>query len=274
MNRLLGLIPPSLVNLIGRLQFRVSVLGWLVSRLVPRLTDRTGTIAHGVGQGLRFSATGGYPGYLLGTSEPEEQEFLRRHLHAGAAFYDIGANIGFFSTIAGRLVGPHGSVWAFEPLPASAQTARRNAELNRFDHVHVIEAAVSSEDGSHMLHLGDASALHRLAATSIVDGPMVDVVAIDSWRERTGAPLPNLVQIDIEGAELKALRGMVETLRLSRATVLCEVHWIGSEFAEFVETELASFGYSLSALEGEPPCGLSRWHAVLTVSPDRSGGQA
>jgi FkbM family methyltransferase len=267
MDRFLGLIPPWLVSLIGRFQFRVPAVRRVVSGLAPRLTERTGTIAHGVGQALRFTAAGGYPGYLLGTSEPDEQRFLQRHLHPGAVFYDIGANIGFFSTIAGRLVGPAGSVWAFEPLPESADAARRNAELNHFRHVHVIEAAVSSGDGLQTLRVTKSSATHKLATTASGAGPTVEVLAIDSWRSRTGAPLPSLVQIDVEGAVLNVLRGMVETLKLSRAIVLCEVHWIGGELTEFVETQLTPFGYALSALDGQPSSSLSRWHAVLSVSP-------
>lgn len=258
-------LPVGVVSALGRLQFRIPLLRRLALRANADLTEREGVIAHGIGSGLRFDARGGQPGYLLGTSEPDEQEVLSRHLGPGDVFYDIGANIGFFSTLAARLVGPSGQVHAFEPFAESAERARRNAALNGFDHVQVIEAGVSDRAGAMRLALSSTSTLHRLASDGEDgEGPQVRVVSIDGWRAGdTGVRSPSLVMIDVEGAELEVLAGMRDTLREHRPVVLCEVHWLGERFLSFVESELTPLGYALSALEGPAAIGVDRWHALL-----------
>lgn len=264
--RVLQLLPPALLRAVGRLQFRYPILRRCALALNGRLTEGDGTIRHGVGAGLRFNAAGGQPGYLLGTSEPREQQLLSCYLGPGGVFYDIGANIGFFSTLAGRMVLPGGSVWAFEPFRASAQQACRNAQLNGFDHVTVVEAAAGRESGRMTLALGEGPTMHRLSRDS--EGPTVDVVSIDGWRQRNAAPPPTLVMIDVEGGELDVLEGMIGVLATHRPVVLCEVHWLGQTFQEFVARSLAPLGYGLSALDGAVPEGVERWHAVLL--PERA----
>ena len=56
-------------------------------------------------------------------------------LNSGDVFYDIGANVGFFTVIGARLVGPGGPVYAFEPVPENAAYVRLNARMNHFQNV-------------------------------------------------------------------------------------------------------------------------------------------
>jgi hypothetical protein len=65
----------------------------------------------------KFYGTRDIAGYRLGTTEPLVQASLERHLVEGDVLYDVGANVGFFSLLGARLVGPRGTVVAFEPLP-------------------------------------------------------------------------------------------------------------------------------------------------------------
>jgi FkbM family methyltransferase len=253
-------LPPRLVRAVGRAQFRSPLIGRIVRAASSQLTG-TGTIRSGVGAGLQFDGAGGYPGYLLGTSEPEEQAFVAAHLDRGDVFYDIGANIGFYSTIGARLVGPTGQVYAFEPHPDSAVSAARNATMNGFANVEVVTAAVSDHDDRMTLSLAGGSASHRL---DDAPGIEVDVVALDGWLERTAARPPTLVMIDVEGAEIDVLRGMRRMLAVQQPTICCEVHWLGKQFLDFCARELAPFGYTVSELAGgPPPASVERWHAVL-----------
>jgi FkbM family methyltransferase len=255
-------VPPSLVRAVGRAQSRNAVVRDLIRAATPALTQGEGTIARGPGEGLRFDATGGYPGYLLGTSEPEEQEALATHLRPGMTFFDIGANIGFFSTLAGRLVGPGGRVIAFEPFPESAQRAGRNAQLNGFDHVSVVEAAVGASMGTVGLQLRE-SATHKVVGPSTGSSLVVEQIAIDEWRANSDVPPPDVVMIDVEGAELDVLLGMKETIAAAHPLILCEVHWLGQDFPSFVDAELAPLGYTARTLDGQPVRDEGRWHALL-----------
>ena len=70
--------------------------------------------------------------------------------------------------------------------------------------------------------------------------------------------------VDIEGAEIDALRGALKTIAASKPTIMVEVHWIGDDFKAFFETELAPLGYRLSTYSGRPvPEGITRYHALL-----------
>jgi FkbM family methyltransferase len=261
---LVSMLPPRVVRAVGRLQFRSPLVAKAVSLTSDRLTG-TGTIRHGLGAGLRFDSTGGYPGYLLGTSEPDEQAFVARTLRDGDVFYDIGANIGFYSTIAARSVGPDGHVHAFEPHPDSSSRAARNAALNDFTNVTVVTAAVSDHDGRMTLSLAGGSASHRLGAGPGIE---VEVISIDRWVRETGSRPPTFVMIDVEGEELAVLDGMKATLVEHRPTVCCEVHWLGRAFIEYYDREIRPLGYRLSDLNGGPPLpGANRWHAVLRPEP-------
>lgn len=251
---------------IARLRYRYVFLDKIVSKAATRLAARESTIRSGVGAGLRFDATGGYPGYLLGTSEPAEQAILERVLQPGDTFYDIGANIGFFAVIAARIVGDAGRVFAFEPSPVSAAAARANAARNELTNMTVVEAAVSSTCGRMRLDVSHGPAQHRLAPGA--DGPDVEVVAIDGWRRQSGAPAPRLVMIDVEGAELDALAGMRRLLEDHRPIVVCEIHWLGEAFDRFIEECLEPLGYQVRSLDGPIPDGYERWHAVCEPTLD------
>lgn len=254
--RLISLLPPGLIRAVGGLQFKLPLVGPLIGYAGRRLLAREGVIRHGVGAGLRFDARGGFAGYLLGTSEPLEQETLARLLKPGMVFYDIGANVGFYSTIAARIVGPSGRVYAFEPCPEFAAAARRNAALNGFSNVEVIEAAVSDRPGEARFVLGPVG-----ANSSTGPGGGVAVISID---ECEGLRPPDVVMIDVEGAEVGVLRGMLRTIREHRPAIICEVHWVVAEF-DGVRRELESEGYDARTLRGGPfPSTPKHYHAVLT----------
>lgn len=260
---LIDLVPRPVVTWIGKAQFRYPIVRRLVTRHAGRWTAREGVIASGVGEGLRFNGTGGYPGYLLGTSEPVEQEALARYVRAGSVVYDIGANIGFYAILAARLTGPSGRVFAFEPFPESAHRTATNAELNRFEHVSVITAAVGSTTRRVHLEIHE-SATHRVGDADGGGATLeVDQIAIDEWRVNYDAPGADVVLIDVEGTEIEVLQGMLSMLRESRPVVMCEVHWLGAEFLRFADEQLGPLGYSVRGLGGPVTNEFVRWHAIL-----------
>ncbi|MGI8946319.1 MAG: FkbM family methyltransferase [Thermoleophilaceae bacterium] len=190
---------------------------------------------------------------VRGTVEQEVQEALRRTLSPGDVVHDIGANLGFMALLAARMVGPAGRVVAFEPVPHSAAGARRNAELNGFSQLEVREEAVAAADGRvELAVVADASwsflaerADHPLTAEVLE----VASVTIDRLVADGEVPPPNLVKVDVEGAEGDVLRGMAETMRTARPTIVCELHDTNDEVADLLEAA----GYSLENLNGPAP---------------------
>jgi FkbM family methyltransferase len=201
---------------------------------------------------------------VLGTTEPREQALLDSNLKIGGVFYDIGANIGFYATLAGRLVGPDGRVYAFEPHPQTAQRCRENASRNGFQHVEIVQAAVSSFDGSSPLFLGEGSTENNISH-EVADriGPSVTVITVDEWRLNKNARLPTLVLIDAEGQEIEVLKGMRSTIVAAKPVLMIEVHWLGESFTNFVRSELEPLGYRFSTYDGKVlPTGICRFHAL------------
>jgi FkbM family methyltransferase len=255
-------LPPGAIRFLGRLQFRLPVIGPLIGRFGRGVLAGEGTIRHGVGAGLRIDATGMNPGFLLGTTDPHEQAALARYLKPGNVFYDVGANVGFFCLLAARLVGPAGRVYAFEPHPAYAERVRKNARLNGFA-IQVVEAAVADSSGETVLRVDGVNCPSIVQGAG--DGIPVRVVAIDDLVAHGEMLPPAYVVIDAEGAEILVLRGMAETLRRHRPVVLCEVHWLGREFTDYVAAHLQPLGYALMTLDGKTlPVEPARYHALLT----------
>lgn len=258
-----GRLPASWIRRIGAWQWTGPLARRLVAASSRWIRRQDVTISHGPAAGLRFNASGANPGYALGTSEPDVQEAVRLRVHRGEVVYDIGANVGFYTVLMARLVGPTGAVAAFEPLPETADAARHNARMNRFDHVAVFANAVGRRAGQVRMVLGQESTWAKLADHAST-GPTVDVamVAIDDLVESGTIRPPAFVKIDVEGAELEVIEGMRRTIAASRPTILCEMHGKNVDFAALMD----ELGYEVRALEGNLPLAQARWdvHALAT----------
>ncbi|HWC28185.1 MAG TPA: FkbM family methyltransferase [Solirubrobacteraceae bacterium] len=190
---------------------------------------------------------------VRGTLEPPVQEALRRLLAPGAVFYDVGANVGFFTILGARLVGPRGRVIAFEPVPACARAVARNVELNGFDQAEVREEAVGAATAAaRLLVVGEASWSH-LASTGrhadVREELDVVVVSIDELVAAGAIPPPDVVKIDTEGAELHAIEGMRATIGAQRPAIVCELHDTNVEFC----SAMAELDYAVTNLDAPQP---------------------
>ena len=190
---------------------------------------------------------------VRGTLEPPVQEALRRLLAPGDVFYDIGANVGFFTLVGARLVGPEGRVVAFEPVPWCAHAVGRNIELNGFEHAQIREEAVGAADGSaRLLVVGEASWSHLESTgrhADVREEIDVTVVSIDSLVAAGTIPPPDVLKIDTEGAELQAIAGARETIARHRPAIVCELHDTNAAFVALMD----ELGYVASNLDGPAP---------------------
>jgi hypothetical protein len=110
--------------------------------------------------------------YLFGVWEPRLTSWIRRRFAAGDAFVDVGANIGYYSTLASQLVGPSGRVVAIEASPSSYQSLRMNVERNGCSNVRTVNVAASHVAGRMTLYLERSTNLGR---TSVVAPSTVEV---------------------------------------------------------------------------------------------------
>ncbi|MEM1255652.1 MAG: FkbM family methyltransferase [Cyanobacteria bacterium P01_H01_bin.21] len=215
------------------------------------------TIPQGVGAGLQFHPDKSNPTFAQGTYELPIQKILAQYLKPGDVFYDIGANIGFFSTLAARLVEKSGHVYAFEPVSQNATRIRRNGELNQFSHIKVFEKAVSKNSGKGNLLLAQHSGGATLSTVGMPPDMtglvQVDLISIDDWVNRKKVKPPSLVKIDVEGAELQVIQGMLDTIRMFKPILLYEVD--ASQLAVFqqkqkeLDTYVRELGYQIVHIE-------------------------
>jgi FkbM family methyltransferase len=266
MNTILKLLPAPLIRTAGRLQFRFPVLSGPINFL-GQLVAGSGVIPRGAGKGLRFNGRGCSPGYVAGTSAPFEQALILKHLLPGMVFYDVGANAGFYAIIGARAVGPMGRVYAFEPMPKLAARVRENADLNSLTNLAVVEAAVSDVDEAVTFGArGPLSMWNSMcAAGTDVEKITVQSVRLDTFSSQHRPP--NVIMVDIEGDEIRALQGGLKTIAKHRPLLMVEVHWLGQAFLDFFESVMKPLGYSGTTYNGEAlPAEPKRYHALLVPS--------
>ena len=170
-------------------------------------------------------------GMRLALGDAYESELTDRiidYLKPGDVFIDVGANMGYFSLLGSKLVGPAGQVLAFEPLLANFAWLAHNLQLNGADNVLAFSSALSNQSGiarisvppffnNGISSLRDASNGHPTVSVQLQQFDEIpDSVVV---REKI-----HLIKIDTEGHELNVLHGMQKTLqRAQPMAVACEL---------------------------------------------------
>lgn len=195
----------------------------------------------GSARGSKWIVGAATHGCWLGTYESEKQQVIASLLNPGDCFLDIGANAGFYTLLAARLVGPTGRVIAFEPLPQNQQKLERHLALNQLTNVTVINAAVCDQDGRAAFQIGAADECGGLAITGTLE---VDTVSLDGMWKASQLRSPRLIKIDVEGAEGRVLLGAEALIRATKPVILLAGHGTATQRA--CESILADFGYKVT----------------------------
>jgi FkbM family methyltransferase len=173
----------------------------------------------------------------------EEYAALKACARPGAIVLDVGANIGAYTLLFAQWVGSDGHVYAFEPARASRSGLERHLTLNEVTpRVTVRAEAIAAAPGSQPFIESGTDGGNRLAGERTAGSIEVATTSIDAFCESAGL-MPDVIKIDIEGAELDALRGARRTIARR-----------GSALALFVELHPSvwpALGVSREALEQE-----------------------
>jgi FkbM family methyltransferase len=158
---------------------------------------------------------------IEGCHEPELTAAFKRQVRPGMVVVDAGANIGYYTVLASRLVGPSGRVIAFEPDAGNFSLLWRNVVENGCKNVEAYPYALGEHLVYAVLHVcPEAPGSHSLHATSEFLGPTRKVVTVAGDEVLGGSRPPDIVKMDIEGAEPEALRGMAKVLEAPGKRVL------------------------------------------------------
>ena len=182
-------------------------LAWKAHRVIWRTTRSNRVVIDGhdlqldLGDALALSS-GGYA--------HSEKDWYEANVRAGDIVVEAGANLGYFSLILAKLVGPQGRVIAYEPDPMLAALVRRNAAVNGYTNITVRQAACSDAAGRAMFYRSPVSTGdNRLFPHGPDDDSFeVELVRLDDDLAALGVETFDLLKMDIQGAEPLAMQGL------------------------------------------------------------------
>lgn len=176
---------------------------------------------------MRHTGVNRFPMRRVGVQDYEKKVVQRYRgcLRAGDVVWDVGANGGFYSIMAAR-ENAKIKVFAFEPSP----TNRRRLEANVRDlpNITILPYALSATDSQVILSQSDDPEGVTSTIVSRKGTANIEVTARrgDSIVERGEVPPPNVIKVDVEGAEADVLRGLLQTARRpTLRSVIVEVHF-------------------------------------------------
>jgi FkbM family methyltransferase len=206
--------------------------------------------------------------------DPELIAIAQEFVWPGAVVWDIGANLGLFSFAAAQLAGPKGKVTTFEPdiwlVEGLRQSARRQPPTSAS--VEVVPVAVACENGLRRFAIAErARASNHLEGYGLSEtGGAAETCTVPAftidWLIKS-LPVPDVIKIDVEGAEREVLAGAVELFAQARPMVICEV---GVEARDWITEFFHSRNYilysGLVAKNERQPCTKASWFTLAVPS--------
>lgn len=184
-------------------------------------------------------------GCWLGTYEFDKQRLFEKYFKPGMVIYDVGANAGFYTLLSSVLTESKGKVFAFESVPKKVFYIRRHLELNKIFNTTVIEKAVSDTISILKFSLSSNPSQGHISEEGELE---VETITLDEFIKQ-GNPSPDLIKMDIEGAEYLALNGSKEILKTRKPVIFLATH--GDEVREKCVKLLSEFDYIISSLDNK-----------------------
>jgi FkbM family methyltransferase len=228
-------------------------------RTYDRLARRGRPVEYRLSKGLIISLyPEGQVAQALFTRKFEEVEIglTLDFLKPGMNVVDVGANIGLYSILADKIVGPTGRVWAFEPSHENHHRLIRNLKINNSKYVTAVGAALGQfetqlelksdagrGDGERYLLLNEGDSSNGPRECSIKrQGEYVHVTYLDSFMASIGETRVDFMKIDVEGFEYWVLRGAENVLRSNPdIMILFECNAIGTARAGHTQRDIFSY---------------------------------
>lgn len=189
-----------------------------------------------------------------GVYEPFETNLVKDTLKPGDTVINIGANFGYYTLLAAKLVGPEGKVFAFEPEPKNFSLLEGNIKRNNIQNVEISNQAVSNEDNITLnlytdeKNVGNPS-LSEKNIPNLKGLVEVKTVTLSTFfSDRPDILKINLIQMDTQGSEGNIIKGSTSLIEKFHPTIIMEF-WpyglsnLNSEPVALLET-LEKIGYT------------------------------
>lgn len=191
---------------------------------------------------------------INGVYEEFETEIVKKIIKKGDVVVDVGANIGYYTLIFAKLVGKEGKVFAFEPEPTNFNILKKNVKINEYENVTLINKAVSNKTGKMTLDLDEINkGGHSISKNNSEKTIEIESIRLDDYFKTYYGKI-NFIKLDIEGAEVEAIKGMSEILgKNEEANIMAEYNPqslsnLGTNSEEYL-TSLMKFGFKIYDLD-------------------------
>jgi len=236
-------------------------INWFIEKSIEHITRRLTSR-----RGLSFPkrAIGGWWWtsrwrfeFLMGWLELPSVVHTKRLVRDGMIAIDVGAHVGYYSSLLSKLVGSRGKVYAFEACPENYQALSSNLGVINANNTVAINKAISDRTGKVELLLSAGHSTHSFYSYKETVGRCeVETTTLDAFVEQQGLPKVNFIKIDIEGAEPLALAGMTRTIeRSDDLTMLIELNpealRAGGSSSSALLRQLSDFGFDVKAIPNE-----------------------
>lgn len=231
----------------------------VASRIQPGWPDKPRVVSlaqHGLRMQIVPRDQIGRALYLYGEFEVRETRFVGAALQRGEVFVDVGANAGYYTLLASRIVGNEGLVVAFEPSVRIRAQLERNVLLNGVANASIRPQAISREQGKASFF--ESADPRNSGTASLQPGPgrvaspeTVATTTLDEVADELGRRI-DVLKVDVEGAELDVIAGGERTLSSREAPTIVFEHFGEGE----IFSALRALGYEVRALCFDPGRGL------------------
>ena len=257
----------------------------LVKQVIRPLVKRTLALFFGA-RGIKINLARRYPVRL----HPDfyfsgYESFGERHNHGYSAcieacrpcktFLDIGGHVGLYTLPIAKLLGAQGKVFVFEPGMRNYRYLKYHLEINNLKNVELLSVAFGEQEGQMLFfeNKADFSGLNScvtpLKNPDQFDERSIEVTTLDRFCDRFKI-VPDIMKIDVEGAELAVLRGGANSLKKYSPQIFLSVHpehleVLGHSISE-LESCICDLGYQAFDISMEPVDSLSFGEFILEKS--------
>ena len=194
----------------------------------------------------------------FGVYEKAETAFIERTLRPGMTVLDVGANIGYYTAMAARRVGPTGRVIALEPDPESFKYLEQTIAANEVGNVVAFQCAAADREAKMTLHISEDNRGDNRLYEPDPKWPKVSVAArpADELLKEAGVETVDFIKIDVQGFEASVIAGLKTTLDQSESLTLIAEFWpkglrdAGGDPKEFLQ-QLRAHGLQLHELNSK-----------------------
>ncbi len=184
-----------------------------------------------------------------------EIHFLKTIVKKGDFCIDIGANLGYYSTILSRIAGERGHVYAVEPIPLFNEIWKRNTKLSGYDNLTLLPYALGEKEGMVKMGTPERNGVLHHGMTRIVssaDDNYIKYYDVEMKRPDelfSGLQKVDFIKCDVEGYESHVFLNLVNTIKIWKPLIQTELS--GEENRKAVYDLLRNLGYSTFILENE-----------------------